>query len=288
MRHLLALALLGAVAIPAEAAGPASPAASTPIAVSREAAPLPQSPGQIELVAPVTSVSLGPVAIGVDADVYCSGYLGNPDEEFPAAVVGAEAQSLQAMFFQGDLVYIDIGTQRGAVAGQEFWLVRSGAVVYENETDLSPVGRIWETPGRVRIICALEEESIAEIVASCDPALIGDQLTPFEPIPIPLVRRSRVATSCDPPTGKLTGRIVATFDRVTPVGQESIVYLNRGELDGLTPGDFLTVYRYHAQNTEVRTILGEAAVLMTRDRTAVAKIVSMHDLMGVGDEIELK
>lgn len=282
MRHLLVLALLGAVAVPAGAAGPASPGPAT----SREAAPLPQV--GIELVAPVTSASSGPVAIGVDADVYCSGYLGNPDEAFPAAVVGAETQGLQAMYFQGDVLYVDIGTSRGAVAGQEFWVVRQASLVYENENDLSPVGRIWETPARLRIICALTDESIAEIIASCDPVVVGDRLTPFEPIPIPLVRRTRFATSCDPPTGKLTGRIVAAFDRVTPIGQESIVYLNRGELDGLTPGDFLTVYRHHSAATEVRTILGEAAVLTTRERTAVAKIVTMQDLMGVGDEVELK
>lgn len=282
MRHLLVLALLGAVAAPAGAAGPASPGPAT----SREAAPLPQV--GIELVAPVTSASSGPVAIGVDADVYCSGYLGKPDEAFPAAVVGAETQGLQAMYFQGDVLYVDIGISRGAVAGQEFWVVRPASLVYENENDLAPVGRIWETPARLRIICALQEESIAEIIASCDPVVIGDRLAPFEPIPIPLVRRTRFATSCDPATGKLTGRIVAAFDRVTPIGQESIVYLNRGELDGLTPGDFLTVYRYHSATTEVRTILGEAAVLTTRERTAVAKIVSMQDLIGVGDEVELK
>lgn len=286
MRHLLILALACATAGVLDAASPAARPGSAPL---REAAPLPQeSPGQIEIVAPVTSVSTGPIAIGVDADIYCSGFLGDVEEQFPARVVGAEAVDLQRIFFQGDVLYVDIGVNRGAVPGQEFWIVRPAGLVTAAQSDTKTIGRIWETPGRLRIICAMEEESIAEIVQSCDPAVIGDRLLPFEPIPIPLVRRSRTVTSCDPPSGKLSGHIVASFDRVTPIGQESIVFLDRGELDGLTPGDFLTVYRFGTAAGAVRTILGEAAVLTTRNRSAVAKIVSMSGLMGVGDEVELK
>ncbi len=280
MRLLLTSVLLGASFVPALAAPPAA---------LREAAPLPQQPpGQIEVVAPVTTASQGPIAVGVDADVYCSGYLDRLDQVLPGSVVGAENQDIQTIFFQGDILYIDIGTKRGAVAGQEFWVVRPGQEIADPYDETITLGRIWETPARVRIICALEDNSIAEIVQSCDVSVLGDLLAPFEPIPIPLVRRTRSLTSCDPPTGKLLGRIVGVFDRATPIAQESIVYLDRGELDGLTPGDFLTVFRKHVGSGVVRTLLGEVAVLTTRDRTSVGKVVAMRDVMGVGDEVELK
>src|SRR5262249_49796104 len=117
---------------------------------------------------------------------------------------------------------------------------------------------------------------------------VGDRILPFEPVPIPLVRRTRPFTSCDPPPAKMVGHIVDSRDQVTPIGTDTIVFLDLGDVDGIAPGDFLTVYRVRPSANGVRTILGEAAVLTTRNRTSVAIINSMRDSMVVGDEVELK
>jgi hypothetical protein len=138
------------------------------------------------------------------------------------------------------------------------------------------------------VICAQERSAIAEISYGCADTQIGDFVIPFEPVPVPLVRRTQVATMCDVPNGKVIGHIVETRDAVTPVGTDSVVFLDLGEADGLNPGDFLTVYRPSGRAEGVRTILGEASILTTRARTAVAIITSMSDTMGVGDAVELK
>jgi hypothetical protein len=105
---------------------------------------------------------------------------------------------------------------------------------------------------------------------------------------VPLVRRTQVVTICDVPNGKVTGHIVETRDGVIPVGTDTTVFLDLGEADGLSPGDFLTVYRPSGRAEGVRTILGEASILTTKNRTSVAIITLMSDTIGIGDAVELK
>ena len=102
------------------------------------------------------------------------------------------------------------------------------------------------------------------------------------------MRRTAPVTICDTPNGKGTGHIVDTKDAVTPIGTGTVVFLDLGEDDGLSPGDFLTVYRPSMRAEGVRTVLGEAAILTTRGRTSAAIITSMTDNIGVGDAVEIK
>lgn len=230
----------------------------------------------------------GPIPIGVEADVYCSGYLGETSEDFPGAIVSAEKDKNQTLFMKGDIVYLDIGAEDGVEAGVEFTIVRPRRAVNKWGSVSDFVGRVYGTPGRVRVICAQEKSSIAEISYSCTDAEIGDFVIPFEPVPVPLVRRTQVVTICDVPNGKVIGHIVETRDSVIPVGTDSIVFLDLGEADGLNPGDFFTVYRPSGRAEGVRTILGEASILTTKNRTSVAIITLMSDTIGVGDAVELK
>jgi len=253
------------------------------------AAEMPQSPPAKVERGPAAPPSISPpLPIGIEADVYCTGWLDDEAAVFPATVFSAELIDSKKGFVEGDVLYIDAGTNQGLAAGQEFWIVRPERRVYRwgSVTDL--VGRIYQTPGRARIICAQEDAAIAEIVLSCSDINIGDSLFPFEPVPVPLVRRTAPATSCDPETGKVSGHIVDVHDAITPIHQNTVVFLDRGEEDGLVPGDFFTVFRIPARDKAVRIVLGEAAILTTRKKTSVAIITSMRDTMYVGDQVELK
>jgi hypothetical protein len=284
MRRVLRIALagaMGALAATAVAGGAVpAPAPAAPAA--------PPEPPKVEARAAFSSAKVGPVAIGVDADVYCSGWLGAEDEKFAGSVVSAAKIDTQSVFAPGDVVYIDIGKNRGAADGQEFWVCRPDVLVSKAGVPEVTIGRIYRTPSRIRITCAQENTSIAEIVAACEETEIGDGLLPFEPVPIPLVRRTKPVTQCDVPNGKAIGHIVHAFDRATGLSQHSIVFLDLGERDGVAPGDFLTVFRPRDAAGAVRTLLGEAAILTTKERSAVAKIVLSRDAIMVGDLVELK
>jgi hypothetical protein len=137
---------------------------------------------------------------------------------------------------------------------------------------------------------------------------MGSFLKPFEPIPIPLARKSLPARAGDPPSGKVRGRIVSTRDGIVAVGADHTVLVDLGVADGVEPGDFLTIYRY-AIGREYgirpvgaywvnvppppgvfipRTYLGEIGVLAVGDRWAVGRVTDSYRLIEVGDEVELK
>jgi hypothetical protein len=170
----------------------------------------------------------------------------------------------------------------------EFTVARPDRLVNRWNTVRDYIGRIYLTPGRIRVICAQERSSIAEITYGCSDVELDDVLVPFEPLPVPLVRRTSHQTFCDPPNGKLIGHVVNTKDAVTPVGTSTVVFLDLGEQDGLSPGDFLTVYHPSTRAVGVRTVLGEAAILTTRNHSSVAIITSMIDFIEVGDAVEVK
>lgn len=255
-------------------------------------APVPQQavepPPSIEEVSAERIASTAPFPVGWEDDVYCAGWLGLDSEPVTGRIVAAEYEDSRDMLGIGDVVYSDVGSREGLMAGQVFWVIRPGHQVYKADSITDVVGRHYATPGRVKVVCAQETTAILEFFESCEPAYIGDLLIPFEPIPIPLVRASAPLTQCDRPSGKVTGQIVSVKDRATPVGTDSVVFLDLGEEQGLYPGDFLTIYRNRAAGGEIRTLLGEAAVLWTKPRTCVAKVTSMVDSMRVGDFVELK
>lgn len=286
MRHPLA-ALSAGVLLAASLAASADDAARKPAVLSSEAAEAaPQS--RLESVPRPPAAISGPIPVGAEVDVYCSGYLGDPDEKPTGRIVAAERERSQTLFMTGDIMYLDIGAADGVQAGMEFTVARPERLVNRWGSVRDVVGRIYLTPGRVRVICAQERSSIAEIVYACSDLELGDVLTPFEPVPVPLVRRTQALTECDVPNGKAVGHIVHTRDAVTPVATDTVVFLDLGEFDGLTPGDFLTVYRPSMRAEGVRTILGEAAILTTRERSSVAIVTSMVDTIGIGDAVEVK
>jgi hypothetical protein len=293
MRHpaaALALGALALAALPLAAAGPSERM---------------QQP-QLETV-PKT-IGNPPAPIGVEEDVYCTGWVGPLDQKFAGFVGGAELVDVKDEYMQGDIVYLDIGANQGVTPGLEFWVVRPDRVLYKYESVTDPIGRIYETPGRLRVICVQDNTSIAEVQHSCTEVVVGDRVLPFEPIPIPLVRRTRPLTSCDGPAVKTTGHILDVKDRASPIATTSIVYLDLGENDGLAPGDFLTVFRPRRlitgerpvlgeidrtrveleEKSEVRSILGEVAILKTQSNASEAVVTSMSDIMWAGDAVELK
>jgi len=137
---------------------------------------------------------------------------------------------------------------------------------------------------------------------------MGTYLKPFEPIPIPLARKSPPAVAGDPPSGKVKGRVVFTQDGLVALGGGHVVMVDLGLANGLSAGDFVTVYRYAwgeqfgvtpvgsywvnlpppAGVSIPRTYLGEGAVLTVGDRWAVVRLTDSFRMIGVGDEVELK
>jgi len=239
-----------------------------------------------------------PVPLATESDIYCYGYIGDPNEPMPNRVMafedyevfyeeGAERKELGGA--TGNLVFIDGGTATGLTAGETYMVVQGHELVRNPTNKTIVVGRAYEFSGQIRILCADERRSRGIITQSCMDIRVGARLKPLPQIPIPLAKIPDIPTFCDPSSGKRAGTIVhAQGGWGLALGEGILVQIDLGRDDALQPGDFLTVYRENTQPGQERQILGEIGVLTTEARTATAKIVAMRSSMRIGDRVEIR
>lgn len=254
-----------------------------------------------------SSTENAPQALGFESDVYCFGYLGPLKETFPVQIHGAESLAEQVNYITDDLLYIDGGIDKKLKIGDEFWLVTPEQEVFHPVTGKS-IGRFYQYRGRAVIHSVEARTGIIRVTSSCTDIPMGTFLKPFEPVPIPLARKSPPAVAGDPPSGKSRGRVVFTQEGLVALGSGHVVIVDLGLANGLSAGDFVTFFRYAwgeqfgvrpvgsywvslpppAGVSIPRTYLGEGAVLMVGDRWSVVRLTDSFRMIGVGDEIELK
>ncbi len=259
-----------------------------------------------------------PVPLGSADDIFCSGYIGEPDEEFTMRVVGSEyggldvqvadtwdrgrrprrgsgselhAQPITAKLglVLGDIVYLDQGENAGLAAGSVYIAVLPGELARHVDTR-EVLGRQYKYLGRVRLLSVQETTAIGEIIHSCHPIEIGTGLKPFEDAPIPLARRTGLRGINDPVAAStLTDAPVITLAEAGQVtlGQGHLVFIDRGYDQDVTPGDIYTIYRLGEQDLPPM-VIGELAVLSVESGTALAKILESRYAVYVGDKLDLK
>jgi hypothetical protein len=251
-----------------------------------------------------------PVPLGAESDIYCTGFIGGLDESFPYSMIGSEYEALAGNLdptvvtaYKGiygattlkvgldisDIVYLDGGRSAGMSPGQTLTAVLPADKVHHPLTD-RVYGRFYRYLGRIRVLSVQPELAIGEIVYACAPIPVGVALEPFEPEPVPLGRRTRVRPVNFPtPAERLRDApVILSGDRGQfSMGEDSLVYIDRGEESELVPGDIYTIYRMHRPGLPP-VVLGELAVLSVRDRSAVGRILNSRFTVYAGDRLELK
>lgn len=250
-----------------------------------------------------------PVPLGSEDDIYCSGFVGNVDEAFGYRIIGSEYQSqlpeaptqggvrlgfgagdtLRIDLATGDIVYIDGGELAGLAPGDVLTSIEPAAIVRHPHRD-EVVGRLYLYQGRVRVLSVQEGAAIAEIVQSCRPVVVGAYLKPFEPEPIPLGRRSPMRPVNLPAAhAELAdaAAIVQSAHGIVSMGQDHLVFIDRGADEGVAPGDTFTIYRTSRKDFPP-LVVGEAAVLSVHRSTALARILESRHVVYVGDRLAPK
>lgn len=252
-----------------------------------------------------------PVPLGAESDIYCTGFVGEIEESFGWAIVGSEYDALNPTttdgsvvgnsdgFFVrpgtvkyklslGDIVYLDGGRAAGLAPGLVLEAVDAGRKLRHPVTG-DVIGRVYDRRGRVRVLSVQDDGAIAEIVQSCDGLRVGSQLRAFEAEPVPLARRTVLRPVNDPTLEDLTEApvILTGATDLVSLGQDHVVYIDRGAEDDVYPGDLFTIYRMN-RDGRPPIVLGELAVLSSRNRTAVAKILESRYPIYAGDRLERK
>jgi hypothetical protein len=246
-------------------------------------------------LAAVTPVG-APVALGYESDLYCWGYLGDPNEPMPNRLdsfedvemmyqPGVVTQSMSAR--DGDVVFIKGGTATGLVAGETYLLVEPGDLV-EHPVTKATLGRHYDFVGQVRILCADANRATGLITQACREVNITARLKPMPQLPIPIARVPTMPTFCDAPSNQRPGYIVNSKGFDFGLGIGDLVEINLGQQEQIQPGDLLTVYRDPSLPGQPREVLGEIGVLTTENHTATARVIEMRRTMTVGDKLEMR
>jgi hypothetical protein len=288
----------------------------TPIEQLEELSEVDAEPVVEPLESKFDAASGAPVPLGSTDDIFCSGYIGDTDEQFSMRVLGSEYGGLDVQIADsktrgrksprvsgaggqpltaklglvlGDIVYLDRGANAGMVPGSVFIAVEPGDLARHIDSG-EILGRRYRFLGRVRLLSVQDETSIGEIVHSCLPIAIGTTLKPFEDAPIPLARRTGMRGINDPVSAeKLADAPVITLAEAGNVtlGQGHLVFIDRGYADDVTPGDIYTIYRLN-QRGLLPMVVGELAVLSVESGTALGKILESRYAVYVGDKLDLK
>ncbi|MGE5234432.1 MAG: LysM peptidoglycan-binding domain-containing protein [Acidobacteriota bacterium] len=253
-----------------------------------------------------------PVQLGATSDIDCSGYIGDPVETFGYHLTGSEyqvqspqlsgtasrgnvqgiygaADSVKFGLDTGDVVYVDGGQAGGLTAGTVLVAVEPGALVKHPVTG-AIAGRMYHYLGRVRVLSVQDKTAIGEIVHSCEPINVGAALKLYEEEPVPLGRRTLPRPVSDPaPAAALANApviLASSRDEIT-IGQDHVVFIDRGADDQVSPGDSFTIYRMNREGFPPVPI-GELAVLAVRPHSAVARVTQSRAPVYVGDRLQLK
>lgn len=176
--------------------------------------------------------------------LYCAGYIRLQRLPQMPEIVGAVDEQEQRTYADGDVVYINAGSQQGIREGQNFQIIRPrGDVKGVHKEKIGFLGTYVQEVGQLHVFKVRENTSAAQITFACDAALLGDLLAPVPDRESPVARAEENLDIFAEPSGKQTGRLMMAKDNREMVTRNDIVYIDLGSEDQIKRGDYLTIYR---------------------------------------------
>ncbi len=221
-------------------------------------------------------------------DLQCTSYI-DTLFELPQAQVAIPDQETNLAFGEGEVVYINRGTEDGVSAGHEFDVIRAEHEVLPPAGG-KPVGVLVSRRARLKVITSEARTATAEVIESCADIVTGDALveTWDGVAPVGLLHKAmhRYTTQ---PSGKAGGMIVASDENLMSVGQGDVVQVMAGSGDGYVPGARVYIFRPNEGGPEfARKLLGTGLVITARADTSAIKITESAREITMGDLVELQ
>jgi hypothetical protein len=218
----------------------------------------------------------------------CSGRIVKGSEDDNLRVIGSEEGHFKVAFTNGDILYLNKGSNAGVKVGDVY------SVHHVDHKVLHPangktLGTKVQTDGWVRVLLVSEKTATTVVETTCNEILVDDYLRPIEKVRVPLVARREPATRLTTPSGKATGYVVDTEGNYLQSASGNLLWIDLGSQDGVAPGNILTAYRIAYPDVPTsRNVLGEMAVLSVADKVALAKVTYSRDIIEPGDHVEIR
>jgi hypothetical protein len=185
-----------------------------------------------------------PLRVAGKSSLYCAGYIRYQRLPGMPEIVGAEEEQEQRTYADGDIVYLNAGSQQGIKEGQNFQIIRPrGDVKGVHKQKKGFLGTYIQEIGQLQVFKVRENTSAAQITFTCDAALLGDLLAPVPDRESPLQRAEENLDRFADPTGKQNGILMMARNYREMVTRNDIVYIDLGSEDQIKRGDYLTIYR---------------------------------------------
>lgn len=201
-------------------------------------------------------------------------------ERAPYVVQG---ESERIVVGAGDRVYV-----RGALPDSEsFNLVRKGPLYVDPESN-EVLGREATYIGLGQAVSQEDDIATLFVSSSREEVQVGDRILPTEE------RRLESTFFPSAPADQVDGQIISVFGGVTQVGQFDVVVLNRGEREGLEPGNVLAIYKRGAlardriANQTIRLPSERAGLLMifrTFNKLSYGLVLETERPLAVNDQV---
>ncbi len=226
-----------------------------------------------------------PIPLGDESDIYCYATVTPDDLDLPLKITGTDESSLRFTLTEGQIVYVNGGSEQGVKAGEEYFIVRDGGVIKSGRDTL---GRLWHYTGRLIVLCTQENSSTAKVVNACQTILRGDRLMPFAAVPIPAKVLPPFYDQCPPDVQEPVGSIIHGKDDLISLFQGHVVLVDLGSSQGVKVGDLLRIFRSGTEEGTPRIVLGRLGILTVQERTATGRILESVREIHVGDLVELE
>ena len=201
--------------------------------------------------------------------IEAGGYIINNIESY-GVIMGSKED--RTVFADGDSVNISLanGYTDKVSVGEKFTIFRtSGPVIHP--TTKKKAGTLFIPIGVIEINRVQGKEASGEIIRSYNYASTGDKIQPYIPAhPVHEIRKS---------AAEIQGYIIEAQEGLLLSAQYSIVYLDKGSADGITPGTSINVIR------EKNDIIGELRVVSVQDTTSTALVIKSSEPFGVGTKV---
>jgi LysM domain len=202
------------------------------------------------------------------------------DIESSGMIVGG-ADSEKTIYGYGDIVYIKVNSKENTNVGDKY-LIYTPLERVRHPITHKLYGRLIRGLGILQITAKDSDDVLtAQITLSFDAIEKKSQLIPYQ-------EPSLIYESSQKKAKDISGYILAVTDNHAINGESNIVYLDKGSLDGVEPGDRFIVYEEPGEKGIPRKAVGEVLVFLVKDLTSTAVVSTSTEEIRKGEAIDFK
>jgi LysM repeat protein len=202
-------------------------------------------------------------------------------EETGDTVLGS-AEEGKSLFAYDDVVYVKVHDADSVNIGDRYLIYASLHKVKHPITHRY-FGKLIKGLGLLQIIDKDPAVKMltARITLSFGEIEIGSMLTPYQE-PVPIYNSSQRKAK------DITGYILEVTDSRTINAQTDVVYLDKGNADGVEPGDSFLVYAETDKKGFPKKMIGDVQVFLVKEHTSTAIVKKSTEPMGKGNVVDFE